>query len=64
MPTRECIATRCGREGKLNMVLFIIYFPCSIIYLNSPYSPYKKNIYNIKKIINTVAPALWKIHAL
>lgn len=42
MPTRECIATRCGREGKLNMVLFIIHFPCSIIYLNSPYSPYKK----------------------
>ena len=42
MPTRECIATSCGREGKLNMVLFIIYFPCSIIYLNSPYSPYKK----------------------
>ena len=51
--SQELIPTLHGREGKLNVVVYIIYFPCSIIYLNSPtfpiyiiciilYSPYKK----------------------
>ena len=51
--SQELIPTLHGREGKLNVVVYIIYFPCSIIYLTSPtfpiyiiyimiYSPYKK----------------------
>ena len=40
--SQELIPTLHGREGKLNVAVYIIYFPCSIIYLTSPYSPYKK----------------------
>ena len=40
--SQELIPTLHWREGKLNVVVYIIYFPCSIIYLTSPYSLYKK----------------------
>ena len=40
--SQELIPTLHGREGKLNVVVYIIYFPCSIIYLTFPYSLYKK----------------------
>ena len=37
--SQELIPTLHGREGKLNVVVYIIYFPCSIIYLTSPTFP-------------------------